>query len=462
MNIIARIPQTEELFVNPNTYKINPKQLSGYLPLTYSSVSEIESLTTGICNSVLPDKQPSLLQKISKILTGQAFHNPYDISNTYLEAFSRTAISVIEPLNTLICNKSPPDKQQILLREISKILTRQAFHNPYDISDTYLKAFSRTAISILREIENPPLALMKKIKDNFIMVAVNKKKAETLQLAKQAEIPISESMFPFIDAKSILSYLKAFELDESIVLRSTKDSIFINTFKNYCASHEDSFLNKVCLAALERKLTSTPEPEKNKKDVIYKALVDVLGEYLGDTCDYTGLTLREMLLQIEKLETSFHDDFKESYGIFFSKALKAQTVRHRLEKRSKEELTDINILANVISEFHNPSNRDALNSILHLNLQDFEARNLCIVPLELKVLTNLKGLYLSNAQITTLPDLSQNTELLHLDLRNTQITTPPDLSQNTKLRDLDLRNTQTTVDQQQSIRALLPLCRCKF
>ncbi|PCI92312.1 hypothetical protein COB11_07730 [Candidatus Aerophobetes bacterium] len=132
------------------------------------------------------------------------------------------------------------------------------------------------------------------------MVAVKKKK---LELAQQSTIPLSESMFPFLDARNILSYLEAVELDEPVLLRPTKASIFINTFKNYCASHKDSILNKSCLPVLERTLASIPHTEKNNKRV-YNELKKVLNKwYLRDTCDHTKLTLSEMLPHIERLET---------------------------------------------------------------------------------------------------------------------------------------------------------------
>ncbi|PCI91285.1 hypothetical protein COB11_08530, partial [Candidatus Aerophobetes bacterium] len=306
---------------------------------------------------------------------------------------------------------------------------------PYNLRTYFpqLEAFSKTALG---KKEHLPPKLIKEIKDNFIIVAVKKKK---LELAQQNKDSISMSTFPFLDARNILNYLEAVELDEPVLPGPTKASVFINTFKNYCASNENSFLNKVCLPALERKLASTLGSEKNKKSVIYNALKDVLGEYLGDTCDYAGLTLSEMLQHLETLERSFHDDFKESYGIFFTRCLAAYYdaqgswgMTNEEMKHYKEKLTDINFLAEVVSKFYDPSNRVVLDSIGALFL--LSNKNLRLVPPEIKELVNLRG----------------------LDLHNTQITTLPNLSQCTFLETLSLDGTKIPIDQQQSIRDQVP------
>ncbi|PCI92400.1 hypothetical protein COB11_07505, partial [Candidatus Aerophobetes bacterium] len=165
----------------------------------------------------------------------------YQVADSTVRPWFTPLISLdtvkIESLVTLICKKVPSEKQQNLLGKISDIFAGQIFHNnnntPNNLHNHFpqLKAFSEKVLSILRKMENPPLALMKKIKDNFIMIAVMKNKIEAVQENKG---PLLKSMSLYLGAKDILTFLEIHELDESILLRSMKASIFINTFIKHC------------------------------------------------------------------------------------------------------------------------------------------------------------------------------------------------------------------------------------
>src|SRR3972149_1392142 len=160
--------------------------------------------------------------------------------------------------------------------------------------------------------------------------------------------------------------------------------------------------------------------------------------------------------------------FSDTYGIHIhqptvpcsaTEIANLQTIAKQVEDQSLVTLWD-NIQLNIQLQLNlpvplqtadairawmnDPANAGQLNSIISLSVVE---RNLRIIPSEIRLLTQLQVLILTNNQITVIPDaISALTQLRVLILANNQITVIPDaIIALTQLRHLDLSGNKITV-----------------
>jgi len=160
--------------------------------------------------------------------------------------------------------------------------------------------------------------------------------------------------------------------------------------------------------------------------------------------------------------------FSDTYGIHIpqptvpcsaTEIANLQTIAKQVEDQSLVTLWDniqLNIQLQLNLPMHlqtadairawmnDPANAGQLNSIISLSVVE---RNLRIIPSEIRLLTQLQVLILTNNQITVIPDaISALTQLRVLILANNQITVIPDaIIALTQLRHLDLSGNKITV-----------------
>ncbi|MCH9631469.1 MAG: hypothetical protein S4CHLAM37_14920 [Chlamydiia bacterium] len=220
-----------------------------------------------------------------------------------------------------------------------------------------------------------------------------------------------------------------------------KNSTYFNTFKDYCRTHPDSFLNQVCMRAYNRKIqTIRADGGGIRFQERYTALKEVIKKYLREDIDPGKLTLIQMATKMDELERSFQDDLRPSYVTFFDRVLSQHNLAANfgLQNYRRDRLENTAFLSDVIERFHNPANqqhfRNFTGALLLSSLQ------LRIIPPEIGHLTALTRLSLGNNRLETVPEgIGNLTALTELRLNNNQLETMPDgLGNLTALTELGL------------------------